>query len=146
MNVIVVGVDGSADSLAALRFALREARAHDAVLRVVSVWHVPALIYSGGSPVPSTLSDDIGEGARVTIADALAAVGDECESVVVQRVAREGDPGRVLVAESQDAQLLVVGSRSHGSIGELLLGSVSHYCCRHAHCPVMVIPHSTSVD
>jgi nucleotide-binding universal stress UspA family protein len=64
--------------------------------------------------------------------------------VTVQHVVREGDAGHVLVAESEGAQQLVVGSRGHGSIGELVLGSVSHYCCRHAHCPVTVIPHTAT--
>jgi nucleotide-binding universal stress UspA family protein len=50
----------------------------------------------------------------------------------------------MLVAESEGAQQLVVGSRGHGSIGELVLGSVSHHCCRHAHCPVTVIPHTAT--
>ena len=141
MNVIVVGVDGSTHSIAALRYALREARAHDAIVRVVTVWHIPALAY--GAPVaPSALADDAQEGARSTLEDVLAAVADEIGGVMVQRLVSEGDPGHVLAAESEGAQLLVVGSRGHGNVGELILGSVSHYCCRHAHCPVAVIPHT----
>ena len=145
MNVIVVGVDGSAHSIAALRYALREARAHDATVRAVTVWHIPSLAY--GAPVaPSTLADDAREGAQSTQEDVLAAVADEIDGVTVQRLVSEGDPGHVLAAESEGAQQLVVGSRGHGNIGELILGSVSHYCCRHARCPVTVIPHTVGPD
>ena len=143
MNLIVVGVDGSAHSIAALRHALRQARTGEAVVRAVSVWQVPSLVYSSGVPPPA-LADDLREGAESTLEDAFAAVADELDGVTVQHVVREGDAGHVLVAESEGAQQLVVGSRGHGSIGELVLGSVSHYCCRHAHCPVTVIPHTAT--
>lgn len=142
MNVIIVGVDGSAHSIAALRYALREARAHDAVVRAVNVWHIPTLAYGSGAPIPGGLAGDICEGARVTIDEALTAVAGDVDGITVQHVVREGDPGHVLVAESEGAVQLVVGTRGHGNVGELLLGSVSHYCCRHAHCPVTVIPHA----
>jgi nucleotide-binding universal stress UspA family protein len=144
VNVIVVGVDGSAHSIVALRYALRAARAGDAVVRAVEVWHVPSLAYGLGAVPTSNLADDFREGAETILGEALAAVADEIDGVTVQRVVREGDPGHVLVAESEGAQQLVVGSRGHGGIGELVLGSVSHYCCRHAHCPVTVIPHTAT--
>lgn len=143
MDVIVVGVDGSAHSVAALRYALSEAKAHDCVVRAVAAWHVPALAYTGAGLAPTTnLADDYQAAAEAHLEEALAAVAGEVDAVTVQRLLREGDPGHVLVAESEQAQQLVVGSRGHGNIGELLLGSVSHYCCRHAHCPVTVIPHA----
>lgn len=140
MNVIVVGVDGSAESLAAVRFALREARAHDATVRLVNAWHVPALAYQ--VPVlPDTLASDLREDATLTLESALDAAEDVVDGVAVQRLVREGEPGHVLVEEADGARQLVLGTRGRGSIGELVLGSVSHYCCRHANCPVTVIPH-----
>jgi nucleotide-binding universal stress UspA family protein len=140
MDVIVVGVDGSRDSRAALRHALREARKTDATVRVVGVWHMPALAYEAPAPLDD-LSAELREGAAGTIREALAAEADLVEGVDVQELIREGEPGRVLVAEADGAKQLVVGSRGHGAVGELVLGSVSHYCCRHANCPVTVIPH-----
>jgi nucleotide-binding universal stress UspA family protein len=143
VDVIVVGVDGSAHSVAALRYALREAKAHDCVVRAVAAWHVPSLAYSGAGLAPtSNLADSYRAAAEARLDETLAAVAGEVDGVTVQRLVREGDPGHVLVAESEHAQLLVVGSRGHGNIGGLLLGSVGHHCCQHAHCPVVVIPHA----
>jgi hypothetical protein len=51
-----------------------------------------------------------------------------------------GDPGRVLVAESADAVLLVIGTREHVGWGRILNGSISHYCLSHAVCPVVAVP------
>lgn len=143
MDVIVVGVDGSAHSVVALRYALREAKAHDYVVRAVAAWHVPTLVYGGAGLIPTTgLAGDYRAAAEARLDEALAAVAGEADAVTVQRLLREGDPGRILVAESEQAQLLVVGSRGLGNISGLLLGSVSHHCCQHAHCPVVVIPHA----
>ncbi|HEY5275877.1 MAG TPA: universal stress protein, partial [Coriobacteriia bacterium] len=53
VDVIVVGVDGSAHSVVALRYALREAKAHDYVVRAVAAWHVPTLVYGGAGLIPT---------------------------------------------------------------------------------------------
>lgn len=141
---IVVGVDGSEQSLAALRYALSLARAADAEVRVVSAWHVPPLAYGPGL-LTDNLAAGLQEAATEVLDDALEAVASEVQGVTVQRNVCEGDAGHVLVAESGRADMLVVGSRGHGEIGELVLGSTSHYCCRHARCPVVVIPHAALV-
>jgi hypothetical protein len=51
-----------------------------------------------------------------------------------------GEPGPVLVRESKDAQLLVIGTLEHVGLGRLLVGSISHYCLSHASCPVVAVP------
>jgi nucleotide-binding universal stress UspA family protein len=51
-----------------------------------------------------------------------------------------GDTGQVLVRQSKDARLLVVGTREHVGLGRLLTSSVSHYCLSHALCPVVAVP------
>lgn len=64
----------------------------------------------------------------------------ERKGVKVQRtLADEQKPAPFLVERSQDAELLVVGSRGRGSVGSMLLGSVSTHCVHHASCPVVVI-------
>jgi nucleotide-binding universal stress UspA family protein len=60
-------------------------------------------------------------------------------SAPVTRRLEQGHPAIALVAASERAQLLVVGSRGHGAFAGMLLGSVSQHCVQHAHCPVVVI-------
>jgi len=50
-----------------------------------------------------------------------------------------GHPDQVLLEAAADADLLVVGSRGHGSVADALLGSVGQYCIHHAHCPVLIM-------
>ena len=50
------------------------------------------------------------------------------------------EPGPVLVRESKDTQLLVIGTGAHVGLGRLVVGSISHYCLSHASCPVVAVP------
>jgi len=75
--------------------------------------------------------------------DALASVLGDVEtpaSVQVERVVKEGSAARVLLAESADAVLLVIGARGHGGFTGLLLGSVATQCVHHAKVPTVVVP------
>jgi nucleotide-binding universal stress UspA family protein len=139
MNIIVVGVDGSPGSVAALRAALAEAQVRGSALKVVSAWHVPPAAYqSGWVPIPIDIEDyeQIGKGA---LEKSLAAVAAERNGVQITPIVREGQPADVLVAEAKDAELLVVGSRGLGGFKGLLLGSVSQQCAHHAGCPVLIV-------
>ena len=62
---------------------------------------------------------------------------------MIERRVVEGAPATVLVDESRQADLLVVGSRGHGGFAGLLLGSVSQQCAHHAACPVVIV-HATA--
>jgi nucleotide-binding universal stress UspA family protein len=140
MSIIVVGVDGSAGSVAALRFAIEEARIRGAEIRAVNAWHVPVTAYGGGmAPAPLSLTDyeQIGKAALDRGLDEVAASAGE---VKITPVLREGQAAEVLVTEAKDAELLVVGSRGHGGFLGLLLGSVSQQCAHHAPCPLVVVP------
>jgi nucleotide-binding universal stress UspA family protein len=70
-------------------------------------------------------------------------VADEVE---VERVLRSGDPAAELALEAVELDLLVVGSRGHGPLGETLLGSVSSELVRTAPCPVLVMPRGAAVS
>ena len=134
-EVIVVGVDGSPGSIDALRWAVRQARATGAEVLAVTAWEIPATF----GYAPSLDDVDWAAEARKTVDTALGEVVEGGHSVAMtSRVAR-GHAGTVLVEASRDADLLVVGSRGHGTAVGMLLGSVSEHCVHHAECPVVVV-------
>ncbi|WP_068926221.1 universal stress protein [Planobispora rosea] len=137
MRHVVVGVDGSADSLRAVRWAAREAMRRRSSLRVVHAvyaWlHHPA--EAGIEEVRQWLLD----GGRV-ILDQAVACARECEpGLEVDEAIAAGDPVQVLAAEADGAGMLVVASRGTGRISSLLLGSVALKVASQASCPVVVI-------
>jgi nucleotide-binding universal stress UspA family protein len=140
---IVVGVDGSSHSDAALRWALREARAHGAALRVVTAWHYPYTAdISGMAPITAAgmnVADDARKLQDKALDDALLLEPFPGGSVDIERVVEQGSAARVLLDAAKGADLLVVGSRGRGGFTGLLLGSVSHQVASHATCPVVVV-------
>ncbi len=142
MNTIVVGVDKSDGAKAALRFALEEARLHGATLRAVHAWQ-PAYLGAPGIDGPFSYAGDeleaLRRAAETALDTALQEVAADTGGVTVERRLVEGAPAAVLVEESRDADLLVVGSRGLGGFAKLLLGSVSQQCAHHAECPVVIV-------
>lgn len=145
---VVVGVDGSAGSVEALRWALDEARLRKAPLRVIHSWvylHalVPALV---GYPYTADAADRDAadataaaqEAAETSLEQAFAAIGG-VDDVEVERAIVQGPAAQVLIDAVSEDDLLVVGSRGHGGFAGLLLGSVSHQCAQHARCPVVIV-------
>lgn len=141
MDTIVVGVDGSAGSRAALQFAADEAvRRGGAVLRAVSAWQYPYIALApaplGGAVAPAPEMQAAAEEALESVLAEFAVPA----GVTVERVVREGSAAHVLLEEAADATLLVVGARGHGGFTGLLLGSVATQCVNHARVPTAVIP------
>ena len=137
---IVVGVDGSRESIAALGFALGEARLRGETVKAVIAWHIPAAAYGVGFTAGPPEEDDVEKDARDVLAAALEAAGaGEEAGVAVESVIREGDAAHVLIEESEGATQLVVGCRNLKFVGRLLRHSVSGHCSREAHCPVTVV-------
>lgn len=131
---VVAGVDGSEESRQALRWAFRYAQMSDAPVEAVIAWEIPS-----GYGWPAIYDDvDFEKQARETLEEAIREVLGENAAAVTRRVER-GHPADVLIAASEHAQLLVVGSRGHGAFAGMLMGSVSRHCVQHAHCPVVVI-------
>jgi nucleotide-binding universal stress UspA family protein len=134
-TVIVVGVDGSDSSRQALTWAVHYAALIGAGVDAVISWSYP----TGYGIGAVTAEWNPGADASDLLAKTVAAVlGDEIP-VPLTQVVREGNAAQVLLDETKDAQMLVVGSRGHGGFAGLLLGSVSAHCAEHAHCPVLVI-------
>ena len=135
---IVAGVDGSDSSLAALRWAIRQAELTGASVDAVIAWEPPAA--SGlGWGVAMADETDYAELAAKTVTEAIGGVTDPESHVSVRAVVGEGNAAQVLLDASDGADLLVVGCRGHGGFASALLGSVSQHCTHHAHCPVVVI-------
>jgi nucleotide-binding universal stress UspA family protein len=134
---IVVGVDGSESSLAALRWAVRQAELTGAPLEIVSAWEWPVSYSDWETPEPPDY-DPAGE-ARRQLDKAVSSVLTPRDAIEVRRSVVEGHAAPVLEALSKTADLVVVGSHGHGELVGMLLGSVSEHCATHCHCPVVVI-------
>jgi nucleotide-binding universal stress UspA family protein len=137
---IVVGVDGSGSSKAALRWAIRQAKLTGATVDAMIAWHYPASAGGyGWAPTGMGTTFDFRENAEKVLADATGAACDPGSGVPVRARVVEGNAAQVLLDAAEGADLLVVGSRGHGGFTEALLGSVSQHCVHHARCPVVVI-------
>jgi nucleotide-binding universal stress UspA family protein len=137
---IVAGVDGSPSSLSALRWAIRQAALTGAAVDAVIAWYYPAATVGyGWAPTGTDAGFDFRETAEKVLADAIASAVGPGSNVRVRARVVEGNPAQVLLDASDDADLLVVGSRGHGGFTGALLGSVSQHCVHHAHCPVVVV-------
>jgi nucleotide-binding universal stress UspA family protein len=135
-QLVVVGVDGSAESVRALQWAARYAMAAGANVRAVLAWQYPPPI--GPVPIGATaaVTDKIRQGMEQLLTEtvAVAAPGSDVEQQVC-----EGHPAQVLLDQATDADLLVVGARGHAVVSGMFLGSVSVRCVTHATCPVVVV-------
>jgi nucleotide-binding universal stress UspA family protein len=132
---IVVGVDGSPPSKAALRWAARIAPITESSIEAVITWTHPI---SYGGPIGFDDWHPDADAAKI-LQDALDEVFGGDLPPRLEAVVRQGHARDVLVAASGGADMLVVGSRGHGGIAGLLLGSVSAACAEHARCPVLVV-------
>jgi nucleotide-binding universal stress UspA family protein len=139
MDDVLVGVDGSEGSVAALRWAAGVAEAVGARLRVVSAWQYPpdAVVSIGRRDLtPADEADaDLERQLRELLAD--LGIGDDGQVVVE---ALRGSPTVALLREAtEDVRMVVVGSRGLGGFRGLRLGSVSRQLCEHAPRPVTVV-------
>ncbi|GGU50454.1 universal stress protein [Lentzea flava] len=139
--MILVGVDGSEQSGAALRWALKEAVRFGARVEAVLAYHQePAFVPAtsmGLHPYGEQPHRHPARDLHRAVEQARAAVPgapDVAETVVV------GDAADHLAEASKHAELLVIGTHGHGALAQALLGGVAAKCLRDAECPVVVIP------
>jgi nucleotide-binding universal stress UspA family protein len=132
---IVVGVDGSEQSIAALRQADRLSRLLGARIEAVTTWSYPVAV----SPYAMSADPSFEDIARDTLDEALKDAYGSDRPPLLTTVVQHGHPAQVLIERSKGAEMLVLGSRGRGGFAGLLLGSVSSECASHANCPVLFV-------
>ena len=135
---VVVGVDGSEESLQAVDFAAAEADRGGDELTVVFAFRKPARWIENELP-KSGLAETIIEEDRVVLAESVAGLGDKYPDLVVhQKLEPDTEPANALVDAAKDARLLVLGSRGRGGFSRMVLGSTAHAVLLHLPCPTIV--------
>jgi nucleotide-binding universal stress UspA family protein len=130
---IVVGVDGSAHSEAALKWGLEQAEARQGELTAVFAWEVPFLGFPGAYD-----RQELEESSKKFLVETVSRVAPSPAVPLITLVA-EGDPAASLIKASEHADLLVLGTRGRSPWAGLLLGSVSQRCAAGAACPVLLV-------
>src|ERR1700730_14549759 len=147
---IVVGVDDSPAGVAALRWAVNQARNCGMPLVAVRSWalglprhggrrhrrrarlHPHVVLYYDGTEPRDAAVKLVHDSLRI-------GTGDMAQDVIVTVETPEGDPGAALTDIATDGDLMVVGGGEPG-LKRALHGSVSHYCREHSRCPVVIVP------
>jgi nucleotide-binding universal stress UspA family protein len=145
-GTIVVGVDGSPPSVAALRWAAEEAELRNAQLVAVHAWtFVPAAPIAEPGMIPLPASDLTGQleaerdAAQAEVDSAISKAFPGGATIELEVTLAEESAGDALVGESETADLVVVGSSGKSGLASVVLGSVSRHVVAHAHCPVVVV-------
>jgi len=138
-KTIVVGVDGSPSSRTALTWAAAEAVDHGADLVVLNVWEHTLPPPTGSVSVSEKYVPDPSQRTGDDLVELIKEVLGENPPVLVQPHVKQGNPARMLIEQSENADLLVVGTRGHGGFRGLVLGSVSQHVAAYAKCPVAVV-------
>lgn len=140
MTHVVVGVDGTDASFEALRWAVAEARAHDATLDVVHAWAPPTLssLAMGGLVTETAAMDVVAR--HEMLYRALAFVDTGGLRHRVRPMLLHGPPASALSEAAEGADLLVVGTHGRGPLASAVLGSVSRRLAHRPPCPVVIVP------
>lgn len=135
---VIVGVDGSEESLQAVQFAAAEADRGSDELTVVLAFRSPARWFKGELP-SGGLAASIVEENRIVLAESVAGLGEKYPDLVIrQRLETDAEPAKALVDIASQARLLVIGSRGRGGFSRLVLGSTAHAVLLHVPCPTVV--------
>ncbi len=135
---IVVGVDGSPSSQAALAWAARQAGLTGAGLLVITAWDYPQF-YGMYDWTPALEDPGPEQIAQRLARDTISTVLGPEPGIPLEIQVHQGSPAHLLVEAARGAALLVVGSRGHGAVAGALLGSVSQHAAHHAPCPVVIV-------
>lgn len=136
VNRVVVGVDASEESRAALRWAIWYSGITGARLEVVHGWNVGEEFQWLQSMPPPASPTAVASEALTKLVEELVPHGSNTQ---IETAVVEGHAAKVLVERASGASVLVLGSRGHGGFDGLLLGSVTSHCAMHAPCSVMIV-------
>ncbi|WP_345604212.1 universal stress protein [Pseudonocardia adelaidensis] len=142
---LAVGVDGTAEGVAALRWAVDHARVTGARVLAVAVTE-PPLPVAGGPEVggafiaqPALDDEQLTAAAEAWLSEAIAALPADARELVERQV-RHGDAATELLEVARDADLLVLGNHGRGGLTGVLAGSVAQRCAHHVTCPLVLVP------
>jgi nucleotide-binding universal stress UspA family protein len=142
---LVVGVDGTAAGVAALRWAVDHARETGARVSAVAVAE-PPLPVAGGPEIgggfvvqPVVAEEQLTAAADAWLTEAIAALPADTRRVVDRQV-RHGDAATELLEGARGADLLVLGNHGRGGLASALVGSVAQRCAHHVTCPLVLVP------
>lgn len=133
---VVVGVDGSPESKAALRWAGAMTHRTGAIIDAVTVWSIPVTF---GWDSAGLYGIDWQADAEKSLIATVDSVFGADRPAGLRTFTLDGDPAHKLIEHAAGAQMLVLGSRGRGGFKGLLLGSVSSKCAAHATCPVLIV-------
>jgi nucleotide-binding universal stress UspA family protein len=135
-------VDGTPSARAALRCAVDIAGCTAAIVEAVIVWQSRPVYDYGYGWAPLAFTDDgvAAAAANAALRRSIAEVTGDDPPVPVQALVLQGRPTDVLLQRARFADMLIVGSRGHGTVAGIFLDSVSQHCVQRAPCPVLVVP------
>ena len=142
---IVVGVDGSEESMRAAEWAADEAHRHEVPLLVVSAAAMPPRMRARDSGLRTVADELCGESARA-LGEAVSLSAEASSQLVIDASLLIGPPALAVTDSGAGALMLVVGARGAGGFAAMLLGSVSRYAAMHASCPVIVVREGQASD
>lgn len=140
MSVILVGVDGSAEAVNAVRWAAQAAALEGSDLKIVSAYTTTTSDYAPGLVIPQDVIDAIRGEVSKYVQDAAKVAEEVAPGITIHGSIAEGDAAHVMIDFSQDAEMVVLGSRGLGGFKGLFLGSVSTSVAAHAKSKVVIVP------
>lgn len=139
-NKVIVGVDGSPSSNAAMEWAAQEAEIRGAALELIHAWNYPNLGYGGYVAV----LEDFEKDASTLLDEVVASVRSQHPNLKLVSSLLQGPTAQTIMERSKEADMVVVGSRGRGGFSGLLLGSVGQQLVHHCPVPVVIIHLSES--
>ena len=134
-NKIIVGVDGSPSSNAALEWAAQEAEIRGSTLELIHAWNYPNLGYGGYVAV----LEDFEKDASALLDEVVAFVRKNYPKLQLVSSLIQGPTAQTILDRAKEADMVVVGSRGRGGFSGLLLGSVGQQLVHHCPAPVVII-------